>query len=183
MADRLSNQPRSPRLRLRLRTSFWRKIKEIFTTRSLPSINCTAIRVLLDTPSTPTPNEDESPISPVSPVSPVFSDTPHTTPINGSKGRKSPPVERAWYTDASLSSSFARKERSVRESTFSSRQSSLDTVRGRDPHYPPSTLRAISTPYLFPFPSTEATTRPRCSTGGIWERVAEVGMQEEDHPS
>ena len=194
----------------RLRRTFWRKIKEAFTSRSLPPINCKPSRVLLGTPSTstPIPDKDESPISPISPISPVFpvsplsplspvfsvsplppvfSDNPHdnppTSPTDRPKRPKSPPVERAWYADASLSSSFARKEQSRRESTpsshISSPISSLETIHGRSPHHT-STLRAISTPYLFPFPSTEPTAR--CSTGRIWEQVAEVGSQEGNHP-
>ncbi len=193
MADHHPNEPRSHRLR----KTFWRKIKEAFTSRSLPPINCKAIRLLLETPSTPSPDKDESPISPISPVSPVspvssvspvsplspvFSDIPHdispTSPTDGPKGPKLP-VERAWYTDASLSSPFARKEQSMRESTLYSPNSSLETIRGRGPHH----LRATSTPYLFPFPSTEPATRPSCSsTGRIWERVAEVGMKDGNHP-
>ena len=69
----------------------------------------------------------------------------------------------------------------MREGTPSSPNSSLETIRRRGPHHT-STLRAISTPYLFPFPSTEPTTRPSCSTGRIWERVAEVGTKDGNHP-
>jgi len=182
MADNPSTKPTS-----RVRRTFWRKIKDALTPRSLPPINCKAIRVLLDTPSllSPDKEKDESPISPISPItpitpiSPVSSDT-HTDTTHGLKSPKWPPVERAWYTDATLSPSFARRSQSMRESTSSSPSSSLETVRGRGPQRA-STLRAISTPYLFPFPSTEPTARARCSTGRIWERVAEGGTQEEDH--
>ena len=179
MADHHSNEPRFPRLF----GTFWRKIKGAFTSRSLPPINCKPIELLRDTSSTPSPEKDEppiSPISPVSPVSPIFLDSPHTSLSDGPKGPKCVPVERAWYTDASLFSPippFAREEQSRRESTSSSPYSSQETVRGGGPQ-PISTLRAISTPYLFPFPSTEPGTRPTCSTGWIWERVAEVGTNE-----
>ena len=183
-ADRPSDEPRSPRL---LRT-FWRKIKGAFTPRSLPPINCKATRVLRNTSSTPTPDKDEppiSPVSPVSPLSPVFFGSLHTFPADGPKAPKCVPVERAWYTDASLSSPtppFAREEESRRESTSSTPHSSQETVQGGAPHHI-STLRAISTPYLFPFPSTEPATRRTGSTGWIWERVAEVGTHEVKHTS
>ena len=167
-----SNEPRSPRLRI----PFWRKIKGAFTSRFLPPINCKAIRELLVTPSLSSPVKDGPRISP---ISPVFSDTPNTPPTDGPGGTKSPPVERAWYTDASLSSPvppFLRQERTVRENTSSSPHSSLETIRAAEPH-PTSTLRAISTPYLFSFPSTEPVSRRTWSTGWIWEHVAEAGKQ------
>jgi len=177
MADRRSNEPRSPPRSPRLRGTFWRKIKGAFATRSLSPINCKAITVLSDAPSMPGPDKDEPPISP---VSPVVSDSLHTSLTDGPRSPRSPPVERAWYTDASLSSPtppLTKNEQSVRDSASSSPNSSLETVRGGGPHHT-STLRAISTPYLIPFPSKEPVTRPTCSTGWIWEQVAEVGMRE-----